>query len=681
MKKYFFIGFFVFWAIVATHTAYAATPLITTYGPSTVVAGDAAYVAGSNFEIDTSVPGYAKTPSIILTNASGTTFTISLSTYAASRLDFYVPASTPAGTYQMQVQQPSGTLSAQVPLTVLAASPNTPALTVTGATITYQNNPTPYTITLPYSIEFPISVGDTLTIKGTNFDSSTIVVAGVGGFYSVSDVKFTIQPTLISSTSLSFTIPSTMTGIRWLNFYVARGAGGFPRFPVSGPAVSFNVNSSPIAPTITSINPTTVQAGGTVSVTGTGLNPVYDLQIDGDPMLMISATSPVAYPTSASFIIPANVAAGTHSVRLAHSVASNLPSSNSVSLTVTAPGGGGPGGPVTPPPTTTGPMTTAIPSITSISPTSGLAGRIVDLYGTALDNVGIVVLDGDKTKATMPSNGNSSGLNLPNSATHLNLAVPFGTPGVHTIQLSRANPMSWDGSLTLSNSVPFTILRETLNSVSPTSLRACDVLTLYGANYDRSTFAAFDGDVTTYKLKVPVEVAPDGTSEKVRIPGLTPGVHTVQVKYGGGTWSASSMSKAVSFTVTPGGCAVDFFSNVPPPTTSGGGADTTPGATVVPPASGGNNTNIPPSNSSNNQNYTNNNNRGYDFGIVTLFRGSRGDAVKELQRFFNDRLGLNLVMDGKFGKKTDAIVRQWQRDHGLNADGRFGAKSRAEALK
>ena len=41
----------------------------------------------------------------------------------------------------------------------------------------------------------------------------------------------------------------------------------------------------------------------------------------------------------------------------------------------------------------------------------------------------------------------------------------------------------------------------------------------------------------------------------------------------------------------------------------------------------------------------------------------RGEAVKALQR----RLGL--VVDGAFGPRTEAAVRQWQRERGLVPDG------------
>jgi peptidoglycan hydrolase-like protein with peptidoglycan-binding domain len=50
----------------------------------------------------------------------------------------------------------------------------------------------------------------------------------------------------------------------------------------------------------------------------------------------------------------------------------------------------------------------------------------------------------------------------------------------------------------------------------------------------------------------------------------------------------------------------------------------------------------------------------------------------ELQRFLNARLGLNLVVDGKLGPKTIAVIKKWQKEHGLVADGIIGSKTKAK---
>jgi hypothetical protein len=55
-------------------------------------------------------------------------------------------------------------------------------------------------------------------------------------------------------------------------------------------------------------------------------------------------------------------------------------------------------------------------------------------------------------------------------------------------------------------------------------------------------------------------------------------------------------------------------------------------------------------------------------------KGSKGSAVTELQAMLL-KLGYDLGpcgVDGDFGRRTDAAVRQFQKDHGLAADGIAG---------
>jgi hypothetical protein len=68
----------------------------------------------------------------------------------------------------------------------------------------------------------------------------------------------------------------------------------------------------------------------------------------------------------------------------------------------------------------------------------------------------------------------------------------------------------------------------------------------------------------------------------------------------------------------------------------------------------------------------------YNFGTATLQLWSRGDAVKELQRFLNDKLNLGLVIDGILGPKTIIVIKKWQKNNGLVADGLVGVKTKAK---
>lgn len=53
----------------------------------------------------------------------------------------------------------------------------------------------------------------------------------------------------------------------------------------------------------------------------------------------------------------------------------------------------------------------------------------------------------------------------------------------------------------------------------------------------------------------------------------------------------------------------------------------------------------------------------------TVKKGSRGDDVKLLQRL------LNVKDDGIFGSQTETLVKSWQKDNGLVADGVVGLRS------
>lgn len=62
----------------------------------------------------------------------------------------------------------------------------------------------------------------------------------------------------------------------------------------------------------------------------------------------------------------------------------------------------------------------------------------------------------------------------------------------------------------------------------------------------------------------------------------------------------------------------------------------------------------------------------------TLRRGSKGDEVEELQALLNAKFGYNLEVDGDYGSKTEAAVKDFQKKHGLTADGVVGPKTWAK---
>lgn len=59
---------------------------------------------------------------------------------------------------------------------------------------------------------------------------------------------------------------------------------------------------------------------------------------------------------------------------------------------------------------------------------------------------------------------------------------------------------------------------------------------------------------------------------------------------------------------------------------------------------------------------------------MLLKRGARGNFVRQFQQKLRDR-GWNISVDGDFGPKTEAIVRQFQAEKGLGVDGIVGPRT------
>ncbi|MEG4321371.1 MULTISPECIES: peptidoglycan-binding domain-containing protein [unclassified Microcoleus] len=59
----------------------------------------------------------------------------------------------------------------------------------------------------------------------------------------------------------------------------------------------------------------------------------------------------------------------------------------------------------------------------------------------------------------------------------------------------------------------------------------------------------------------------------------------------------------------------------------------------------------------------------------TLRSGERGDEVKYLQVRLNGYYGDQLVVNGSFGSKTEALVRQFPADRKLTVDGLVGSNT------
>ena len=73
--------------------------------------------------------------------------------------------------------------------------------------------------------------------------------------------------------------------------------------------------------------------------------------------------------------------------------------------------------------------------------------------------------------------------------------------------------------------------------------------------------------------------------------------------------------------------------------------------------------------------------------LPVLRKGSTGEAVKTLQRLLRQLQYVNadgktlLIVDGNFGRNTEAAIKRWQKKHLDGADGICGAKTWSKLLK
>lgn len=66
----------------------------------------------------------------------------------------------------------------------------------------------------------------------------------------------------------------------------------------------------------------------------------------------------------------------------------------------------------------------------------------------------------------------------------------------------------------------------------------------------------------------------------------------------------------------------------------------------------------------------------FAFGGTNLQKGAQGDSVKRIQEALNGK-GYSLTVDGIWGDKTDAAIRDYQGKNGLSVDGIYGKNTHA----
>ncbi len=285
------------------------------------------------------------------------------------------------------------------------------------------------------------------------------------------------------------------------------------------------------------------------------------------------------------------------------------------------------------------------------------------------------------------------------NATQIIVVVP--TTKTFSLRSSSGFTLANDQSsavLTCSNGVStlaYTSSGSTTITITPTTAIACGITTGSGGGGGTSgdtvsptgTISINAGAATTSTLSATLTLT---ATDNI---GVTQMMISNDSGFAGGSWESYAASKTWTLTSGDGAKTVyvkfkDAAGNIS--LTASDSITVSGSGTVVIPeqndhkegCAGGNlfntSTGKPCVNNVGNEHQTSSIKHGpYNFGTVTLKNGSHGDAVKELQKFLNAKLNLGLMLDGKLGPKTIAVIKKWQKDHKLVADGLIGPKTKA----
>jgi outer membrane protein assembly factor BamB len=317
--------------------------------------------------------------------------------------------------------------------------------------------------------------------------SSDLIITATGTGYTTSSVLnwngTALTTHYVSTSSLTATIPaSDLTSPGTSSVTVTDSSNG----DVGSAVVKFTVTDQ-AAPSIASLAPSTLTAGGTgfqLTVTGTNFSPVAKVLWDGAPIPTTydSATQLTAQVTAAQIAVPKSIA-----VTVLDDAADGG-TSNVSSFVVTS----------TPP-------LQAAPTISSLSPSTVVAGGTgfqLTVTGTNFVPIAQVQWNGAFIPTTYDSQTQLTAL-----VTAAQIAVPASI-GVTVLNNAAAGGTSNVSSFTVTTAAPAPIL----TAVSPASVAAYSTgaLTLTGKNFTASSVVLLNGSVVsaTYVSSTQIAVGP-----------------------------------------------------------------------------------------------------------------------------------------------------------------------------
>jgi hypothetical protein len=471
------------------------------------------------FTINNPVPSAASlSPSTVVAGSGGFTLTVNGSNFVSgstvlwngsSRVTAFVNSSQVTAAILASDVSTGGTAS------VTVSNPG-PGGGISNALTFTIGNPVPALTTLSPSSKTEGSPTFTLTVSGTNFVSGAAVNWNgsplTTTFDSSTTVKASISASLIASAG---TVPVTVTN---------PGPGGG-----TSNALTFTINNP--RPTITSISPPSATAGGpgfTLTVAGTNFVPTSTVDWNGSTR-------------TTTFVNGSKVTATI--------LASDIATAGTDKVTVVNPG---PGGGTSASSTFT--VNNPVPSITSISPSSGVAGgpqftltvngsnfvsgSEVEWNGARLTTAFVSSIE---VTATVPSNDIKT-------AGTASVTVFNSTPGGGTSNTK---------TFTIDNAVP------TISSISPSTATiggAGFTLTVNGTNFISGTTVQWNGSSRTTTFVNATKVTAAILAGDISRAG-TANVTASNPAPGGGT------SNAATFTIYP---HPTITSLSPPSATAGG---------------------------------------------------------------------------------------------------------------
>jgi hypothetical protein len=382
-------------------------PVIAQLTPNSGVVGASVGIIGTNF-------GMAQGTSTVTFNG---TLATSITSWTLTSIVAVVPTGATTGNVVVTV---GGVTSAGVPFTVTTASPTITSLSPTSATAG--------------------GVGFTLTVNGSNFDSS----AKVNWNGSV------LATTYVSATQVTAAVPASLIA--------SPGTSSITVTTSAGTSAASNFTVQLGLPTITGMNPTSTTAGGsafTLTVNGTNFDSSAKVNWNGSGL-----TTTYVSANQVTAAVPASLiaSAGTASI----TIATTAGTSSASTFTVQS----------------------ATPTITSINPTSAIAGGsafTLTVNGTNFDSSAKVNWNGSAL-ATTYINATQVTANVPASlitstgTANITVATNAGTSAVSTYSIQLGAP--------------------SITAISPTSVSvggSAFTLTVNGANFDSSAVVKWNG--------------------------------------------------------------------------------------------------------------------------------------------------------------------------------------------